>query len=294
MQKAPVHCILVLSMVFSPAIPSALPLSFGEGVFALVEFVLSLLPSERLTPAETALLGRVRELTESFGAYIVEAENRDDLLARVDAVLEDPQFHEALLDIFTTYVAEHGFDVFEPFEEVTRRDVASSSLAQALGPAAVPALRQLDANMVEAVRCMKPLRAVLALGAKLGSQGAVSDDPLAFVSSPDVPVPLAEAMLAVLRLHGLLFAAGTLRFRQSSGERWLGLAIAELLAANSRRMLAFVAALTSSDVPVDILPVEERFDLRSLMGTTQAVREAYVRFHTAAERSGEPVFPASS
>ncbi|WP_157759103.1 hypothetical protein [Cystobacter fuscus] len=258
-----------------------------------MEFILSLLPGERLTPAETALLKGVRELTDSFGAYILESENRDDVLTRVDAVLEDPQFHEALLR-FSTQAAEEGFDAVEALDEASGRDIASSRLAHALGPAALPALRQFDAHVIEIARCIKPWLVVLPSGAASGIPANIGDDPLAFVSSPDVPVPMAEALLAMLRLCALLFAAGSVAFKESSAERWLGLAIAELLARNSRRMLAFVAALPGSDVPVSLLPPEERLDLSALAGTARAVREAYVRFNTAAERSGEPVFPASS
>ncbi len=294
MRGATTPCILGPFMSFASAIPAALPLASSGGVFALVEFVLSLLPSERLTAAEEALIERARELTGSFGAYILEAGSRDELLGRVDAVLEDPQFHEAVLHFVSTSMAEQGFDLVEAFDEVAGKDVAASGLAHALGPASVPALRQLDANIVEAFRCVKPLLAAFVPDAEPTAPGVVSDEPLAFISAPEVPVPIARAWLATYRLGALLFAAGALHFGSFSGERWLGLAIAELLAENSRRLLAFVAALTGHDVPVSLLPEEERLDLHGLTGAAQAVREAYERFNTAAERSGEPVFPASS
>jgi hypothetical protein len=177
---------------------------------------------------------------------------------------------------------------------VTDEDVAHLSLAQALGPAAVPYLRQLHRNMIETSRCISRMLAGTPPVVELDIPNVVSDDPLAFISAPSVPVPVAEAVLAGLRFNVLILAAGALRFGPSTSERWLGLAIAELLAGTSRRVLAFMAAMTGTEVPASLLPLEERLDLRGLQRSAQAVREAYMRFNAAAERSGEPVFPTSS
>jgi hypothetical protein len=283
-------------MSHSAALQSSLPLPSGGGLLALVELVLSFLTRERLTPEESALLERVRELAGTFGAYILEAENRDDLLARVDAILEDPQFHAAFLGTFAfaANAIEDFSTVVEELEEMTDEDVAHLSFAQALGPAAVPCLRQLHRTMIETSRCIGRLLAGTPTVVEIDIPDVVSDEPLAFISAPSVPVPVAEALLSGLRFNVLILATGALRFGRSTPERWLGLAVAELLAGTSRRVLAFIAAMTGTEVPASILPPEERLDLRSLQRSAQAVREAYMRFNAAAERSGEPVFPTSS
>lgn len=281
-------------MPHSAAIPSSLPLPSGGGLLALVELVLSFLTRERLTPGERALLERVRELTGTFGAYILEADGRNDLIARVDALLEDPRFHAAYQDAFAAYSIEHFPSIVEELEEMADEDVPNSGLAQALGPAAVPCLRDLHRNLLETSRCVSRLLADTPRPLELGIPRGVGDDPLAFVSAPGVPVPVAEALLAGLRLNALLLAVGALRFHQRTAERWLGLATAELLAGESRRVLALMAALSGSEVPEDLLPPEERLDLCGLQRSAHAVQEAYARFNAAAERSGEPVFPASS
>ena len=294
MLAVPVRCILSMSMSISGAIPSSLPLPSGGGLLALVEFALSFLTRERLTPEERALLERVRELTGTFGAYILEADSREDLLARVDALLEDPQFHAAHRGAFATYSVKNFPAIVKELEEITEKDVPNLGLAQALGPAAVPALIHLHRNVLETSRCLSRLLAGTPLISAFGMPSVVSDDPLAFVSAPDVPVPVAEALLAGLRFNALILAGGALRFQQRTAERWLGLAVAELLAGESRRVLAFMAALTGTEVPASLLSPEERLDLRGLQKSAKAVQEAYMRFNAAAERSGEPVFPASS
>ncbi|KFA92909.1 hypothetical protein [Archangium violaceum] len=259
-----------------------------------MEFVLSFLTRERLTPEERALLERVRELTGTFGTYILEADSRDDLVARVDAVLEDPQFYTAYQGAFAVYSVEHFPTIVAELEEITDEDVANLGFAQALGPAAVPSLRHLHRHLLETSRCISRMFAGTTAMPAFSVPSIVSDDPLAFVSAPDVPPPVAEALLAGLRLNPLSLAVGALRFQQRTAERWLGLAIAELLARESRRVLAFMTALTGTEVPAGILPPEERLDLRGLLKSAQAVQEAYVRFNEAAKRSGEPIFPASS
>lgn len=287
------HRILPLTMTYSTSMTPALSLSSGSGMFALVEFALSALRGARLSPAETALVEAVRGLTDSFGAYIAEAEDREDVLFRVDAVLEDPSFHEALRRLLTLSTHEHGFNVFEAFDAVADKDIASSRMARALGPAAVPALRQFDVNTVELIRCLEVLFATLPVEAQSDALSAVGDDPLAFVSSTEIAVPVADSMLALFRLNALLMASGHFSFVNSSASRWLGLALAEMLAKNSRRALALLVAASGRDVPMSLLPQEERLDMNALNGAALATQAAYAQFNLAAERSGEPIFPAS-
>ncbi|NOK08886.1 hypothetical protein [Corallococcus exercitus] len=292
--------ILPAPMSTSAAIPSAFSLPGGAGLLALVERVFSLVTRERMTAQERALIDQVRELSGSFGAYILEAEDRDDLITRIDAVLGDPRFHAAQRDVWEGDAAGLLPGVAGGFEEALDGEEVPDAMVQALGPASTPFLHDLHRNLSETIRCLEPLlekmppepEASPALETFVGlNEGG---DPLAFISAPEVPVPVAEALLASLRLNVLILVPITLLFQQGSAGPWLKLAIAELLASSSRRSLALTAALSGTEVSVDLLPMDERLDLTGLDRHSKAVQAAYARFNMAAERSGEPVFPSSS
>lgn len=283
-----------MPMSFSTATSSSLPFPSGGGLVALVEFVLSFLTREKLTPEERELLERVRALTGTFGAYILEADDRNDLLARVDAVLEDPQFHTSYRNTVKGHTVAHFRAIAAEIEGIADEDVPHLGMAQALGPAALPHLRQLHRNMVAFTGCVNRLLASAPPSEEFDSSSATSEEPLAFITAPGVPIPVAEALLAGFRLQALFLSVGALRFHQCTAERWLGLAVAELLVQESRRFLAFMVALTGTEVDASLLPPEERLDLHSLQLNAVAVEKAYARFNTVAEQSGEPVFPASS
>ncbi|RKH68152.1 hypothetical protein D7X96_17805 [Corallococcus interemptor] len=289
--------ILPAPMSTSAALPSAFSLPGGAGLLALVERVFSLVARERMTPQERALLEQIHELSGSFGGYILEAEDRDDLINRIDAVIGDPRFHEA-----QQFVGESTRDGLLPegeggFAEGSNEEVSPAVLVQALGPASVPFLHNLHLNLAETMRCLGHLMEKMPpdiAGSLTPDAPNKSEDPLAFINSPSVPVPVAEALLASLRICALVLAPVALLFKQGAAEPWLKLAIAELLASSSRRGLALAAAMSGAEVSVDLLPTDERLDLTGLEQHSKAVQLAYARFNMAAERSGEPVYPSSS
>ncbi|MBZ4330771.1 hypothetical protein [Corallococcus sp. AS-1-12] len=287
-------------MSTSAALPSALSLPSGPGLLALVERVIALVTRERMTAQERAFIEQMRELGGTFGAYVLEAEDRDDLITRIDAVVGDPRFYVAQQNI-------RGGDAFGglpelvgEFEEIVAEDEIPDAMVQALGPASTPFLRDLHRNLSETFRCLVHLMETMPPDAEappavetfvdLNGDG----DPLAFISAPDVPIPVAEALLASMRLNALFLALVALLFKQGAAEPWLKLAISELLASSSKQWLALTAAMSGAEVPVDLLPMDERLDLTGLEQHSKAVQSAYARFNMAAERSGEPVFPSSS
>ncbi|NNC18613.1 hypothetical protein HJC22_23140 [Corallococcus exiguus] len=276
---------------------AALPASFAipslrGGALAFIEFAASLLSRDGLTADERRFIERVQQLTGSFGEYVIEAENRTDLLTRVDAVLEDPRFHREYQGLFGMGFLNILPEAIADLAKLEEEELPQG-LVEALGPAAVPHLRKLHRHMMALGQLLGPL---LASSAHSGADHASSDDsnldPLAFLSAATIPVPLAAAMLSCHRLNVLILAAGAIRFRPNGGQRWLGLALAELMADNSQQMLALFVAITGAEVPTSLLAPEDRLNMRAIGEHARATQDAYMQFNTAAERSGDPVFPA--
>lgn len=293
--------ILPAPMSTSAALPAAFSLPGGAGLLALVEKVFSLVRRERMTAQERTLIEHVQEFSGTFGVYVLEAEDRDDLIARVDAVIGDPRFRVAQQRIWEGGGAELLVEMIgKGFDEALDEALVPDAMEQVLGAASTPFLRDLLLNRLEAFRCLAHLmegaplapEAVPALEALAGVYEG--EEPLAFVSAPEVPIPVAEALLASMRLDALLLAPMTLLFQQAAAQPWLKLAIAELLATSSKRGLALMAAVSGAEVSVELLPMDQRLSLTGLEQHSKAVQAAYARFNMAAERSGEPVYPSSS
>ncbi|CAM3946670.1 hypothetical protein G4177_02075 [Corallococcus sp. ZKHCc1 1396] len=298
--------ILNVPMSTSAVLPSLFSLPTGGGLFALVEVVLSLVKRDRMTAEERALLEHVRGLSGTFGCYILEAENRDDLLARVDAVVEDPGFHVAQHGAEeVSFGISHLPEIADEIEQHSNDDAVPLAMAQVLGASSIPYLRELHRNLAETMRCLGYFLSEVGPDISMsefpdastgegGISAGRSNDPLAFLSDPDVPIPVAEALLASLRLNVLCLSLVALLLHQGVAEPWLKLAIAEILADSSMRGLALMAALSNAQVSTDILPIDERLDPSEFEQHSLAVQAAYKRFNMAAERSGEPVYPSSS
>nr|WP_128794526.1 hypothetical protein [Corallococcus coralloides] len=291
--------ILPTPMSTSVALPSAFSLPAGAGFLALVEWIFSLVARERMTAQERAIIEQVRELSGTFGAYVLEAENREDLITRIDAVLGDPRFHAAQQGVGEGDAVGAFPEMAGGFEQVLEEE-SPDAMVQTLGSASAPFIRDFHRNLAETFRCLGLLLEDMPSDAKaslsLEAAAALNDggDPLAFISAPDVPVRVAEALLASMRLNALLLALVAVLFKQGEAEPWLKLAISELLASSSKSGLALTAAMSGAEVSAELLPMDERLDLTGLEQHSKAVQTAYARFNMAAERSGEPVYPSSS
>ncbi|HEX8701440.1 MAG TPA: hypothetical protein VF815_21615 [Myxococcaceae bacterium] len=271
------------------ALPAPLQtLPWGAGLFAVIKAAFAALKREDLTPEQRAHAARVWEISDTFGSYILEAENREDLLARVDTLIEDPAVHEALREAFGGQRRNAGEldklpTVTSPGEDY------HESFGEALGPAAVPHLRELHRHMLTLVAYLKelqqrepppqrkPKKPREKPAEAPSSEGA---DPLGFLSDPSIPVPMARALLGGVRC--LVFTLAACAAAVHPVESWLGAAIAERWSQEAREMLALFESLLSTDTA------------QALNDRVKAIREAYAHFNADAERSGDPVYPSTS
>ncbi|WP_426744361.1 hypothetical protein VZQ01_22270 [Myxococcus faecalis] len=247
----------------------------------------------RLSANQRAVMEKVLARFQLYGPYLLEATNREDLQARVDTLLEDPRFHDDLR-LFAKLMAAAEIEDYAALLAQGPKKSAPDWI-QALGPAAASALYRTRTYTMEMARCVSVLkhRQRATLATNLPSASEPSKDPLAFLSDAGTPVPVARALLAGTRVNALQTALGAAILHRKSVEPWLGLAIAESLAENSRCFLALLAALTGTELPASILPPEEQLDIRQMVQQGHSLRDAYEHFHADAERSGEPVYPAT-
>ncbi|MBN9680869.1 MULTISPECIES: hypothetical protein [unclassified Corallococcus] len=262
----------------------------------LLEKVFSLVAGDRISAQDRALIEHVRELSGTFGAYVLEAQDRDDLIVRLDQVVGDPQFYLAQMLLMQEVEAPGTLSRRVDGLALESGDVVPQSMVNAMGASSKPYLRDLYRRLPEIMRCFGLfLRQTPHVTETAAAVLQNEDwDPLAFLSAPDVSVPAAEALLAWMRLGVLQLASIALLSHQVVAEPWLKIAIAELLATSSKRSLALLAALSKAEVSVDLLPADERLSPAALDRQVEAVQAAYARFNMAAEQSGEPVFPSAS
>lgn len=277
--------------------PSTLPpLSIdGNIIAAFVERAVSRRSGEQLTAAQRERSAAVRAMAETFGAYVIEAADAEEVRARVDLILEDPAYYQSLVDFIAKMSLSHDELVEALGGSPQIDDFYDSPFARVLGPAAQGPLRALRQDMSAWATCLIEVHNLLPAGAIEESLKVVcSMEPLKFLSDPSVPVPAARALLASLRTTVYTYAAGAAVFR-GYVDGWLGTTLAEEWESEAREYVKFMRDIvipklkgsTSSN------PGEKPKYLE-LDEQGAAVSAAYRRFNSAAERSGEQVFPPTA
>lgn len=273
--------------------------SLGEGLIASIWAALSSLTRESLSAEEHARFEKLKVVLDQFGTYVLDAEEREDVLVRVDALLEDPAFHREFYG--SLGALQQGIRLpgaltggMQPGDV----DVYATLFGKFLGPGAKPYLRDVERCMGIVRQCLAPMfnmtpREELAKATQ-EFVAMCSKEPLWFLNEPKTPVPVARCLLAGFRCDVFAISACQTVVRGRAVEGWLGLAIAENWVEQAREFLALFASFPGSPVPLDVVPLHKRFDPKALDANARAVSAAYARFNADAERSGEPVFPSDT
>jgi hypothetical protein len=271
--------------------------SLGEGLITSIWAALSSLTRESLSVEERARFEKLRGVLDQFGTYVLDAEEREDVLVRVDALLEDPAFHRELYDCLGAMPQSITLPA-TMMGGAQSGDVYATLFGKFLGPGARSSLRDVERSMQAFRECFALMRQTipeeeLTRGVQEFA-ARCSEEPLWFLNEPKMPVPVARCLLAGLRCDVFAISACEAVVRDRGVEGWLGLAIAENWAEQAREFLALFASFPGSPVPLDVVPLHKRFDLKALEANARAVSSAYARFNADAERSGEPVFPSDA
>jgi len=270
--------------------PTALVPAGGRGIIALVQAVLQHLLSPDLTAEERALLDRLKSASSEVGPYVLGAEDREDILARVDTLLDDPAYYQKVLP---SLIGPRPFNnPVRTASDSAVLDLFPTVFGPFLGPAALPHLRDVQRSTGFFMQWLQAVASTVEHEDLVNVVDELAREPLAFVNSPLVPVPVARSLLAEFRNDVFVLSAFDSVFQRRTVEPWLGLALAELWAATMREALVLPASFNRDAVPLDIVPPEKCLDLEALKSAAMLVDLAYSRFNTDAEHSGEPVYPS--
>lgn len=279
------------------ASPSELPpLAFdGNIIAAFVERAVSRRSGDQLTAEQRERRSAVKAMAETFGNYVIEAADAEEVRARVDIVLEDPAYYQALAD-FTEKMALSHDELADALGDSSRiDDFYDSPFARVLGPAAQGPLRGLQQHMSEWGKYLREFYSLLPAGVQEEAVKLLcSTEPLKFLSDPSIPVPVARALLSSLRTTVYSYAAGAAVLR-GYVDGWLGATLAQEWEAEAREFVAFMRDILVPKLKgsTSALP-GERPAYVELDEQAAAVNAAYQRFNSAAERSGEQVFPPTT
>lgn len=251
----------------------------------------------RQSTADEEFLGRVESATERFGRHLLTAQDRDDLRDRVDAVIEDPEFHATLFGLVRRSLDKPGGleDPLAQEPQLSELSEVEEPLRKVCGPASARAIHQGTRYMAEVLRVLhlytRQPGVQEALRSEPGLQAAQS---LAWeiVYNPDIPPQLARGVLAGQRMGALELAMLAALVRGEPLAPWLGLAVAERWLEEAREYLRLLVALTpGAVVSEELLPAEERLDVEALSLSMQQASRAFRELVEAAERAGEPIYP---
>jgi hypothetical protein len=281
-----------MDSVLAPALPALLP---GEGGLLAVLWATvmeHLRRSPSLAEEDSPVARHVKAAAAEFGGYVLEAEERADIVFRVDTLLDDEVFCQRFYGEIDLAAAIRSVTPDSPPRTIPH-DWYVGVFSKALGQAAVPHLRELQRLSAAASEWLRHVVATVPAEAlSSASSQLVTGTPLGFLSS--MPVPVARSLLATLRCDVLALSSASLVFQKRIAAPWLGLSMAELWATELREYLALCASAGGTEIPFDLVPADKRFDLAAVGFSADLTDLAYKQFDAAAERSGEPVFPPFS
>lgn len=238
-----------------------------------------------LSDEEKRLLHLVEFAGATFGAPLLEASDIEDLERRLDEQIERPEMNN-LLGLMT---ASFPAVVFET--PPAAPDVAAAT-ASILGEGLQGLLREgfrLSEAIAMAAGCWTRSQSPSAL--QTVAEQLSANKPLRFLEDPSVPPDVAATWLAGLRANVLMFALMSALISPQRPEPWLLRSIAEQWVHNERLYLRFLASVPEAQVPLDIVPAEERMDLVKLLEQTAGAARQFKALARKAIDSGADVFP---
>lgn len=257
----------------------AVPLDATSGLTSLLKTFLSAVRKPLLSRRERAFLELFRRGTRTFGAPLLHAGDQDDLEARADDVLESEDFAAWRAELAA------GVPTVDVGEEIGWDDDALAvyglGSAQPLRTAltltewTAHAHKQLVAATSAEIAELDP--------ASLAEAQLLAQKPLWFLTDRDIPLPVSRALLAGVYAEVYLLAVLEALHAEHAPAAWLARAIAERWRDNTRELLRLLASYPGVEVPENIIPAGERFDLAALEAEHAARSKA---FDDAFERAG--------
>lgn len=249
-----------------------------------IELILRKIRHALVTDEEKRMLELAEFGAATFGAPLLDAVDLDDLDDRIDDILENSDFSE--FNVRVSASAPAANDDIRPIVPITAKDivdlgiVASEVFAQALNLSS--RVLQFRRQLVNKIELPDPSRTTdIVRGSSIVS----------LCIDKSVPPELGLIFFAWFRsdLCSLAFCEMVMSKRRV--EPWLAMGIARRWLEGVQKYLRLIASFPGVDVPVELVPQNERINLVRLFAEHRAARERMDRFIEEAEASGLPIYP---
>ncbi len=208
-------------------------------------------------------------LIESVGRDLTSAVDRDDLEDRLDASLERSDFVQMNAKLLA------DVDLIPLMNELGREPRRAEWPEDLLGGAAVARLRHME----RLLDVLMPICAELLLSheaQKTAREDATSDAPLAFLGDPSIHPDIKDVLLNFIRAERCYSAILYIVISKRAPAPWLRLSLAEHAAEGFYQYLRLWASVPSMNVPLEVVPAVDRFDLAALK-LNAAVSDIWMR-----------------
>jgi hypothetical protein len=219
--------------------------------------------SRDASPASSALVATMKRAAGEVGAPLLRATSRDDLDDRLEQAIVGPALrrldaeaaHLITIDTLTAIAAPA-----EPPAEMVR--------VLGAGPAGIV----VQSGRLHAAHASVIMQILVEHGpAALGNEEL---DVTAFVTAPGVHSTVKRCVVQGLRSSAALLGIVHAMMEGERPEPWLSLALAEVFRDGLYEYMRYLASLPLH-VPMDLVPLAERFDLRALQHEVEAAESLW-------------------
>ena len=255
--------------------------------------------SETLGKEEIAYLTELVRGAALVGPLVLGAKDRADFDDQMDRVVRLPRFYEAIERVFfgeglSSYTeTPSGFD--------TGRSAADQAalFVDTLGRGALRPLLRGFQYLLAIQHALEPLRRLEPRPEHPDVQSfrrrffrKSQEQPLWFLTDPTMSVEVARAWLNLMDVLACMLAmARVFLASERPPEPWLSLAIVERWESDLYGLLRLVASVPGFDVPDDLVPVRDRYDLQRMEDNAERARLWADRLFAQADQRAEPIWP---
>jgi hypothetical protein len=234
---------------------------------------------------------RLNATASVVGPGLLEATSLDDLDSRIDAALERPD-----VAISLNAVAEATGQLNASTTKPSWPAPGELDFVDVLGEGQRPLLREAERllgalhDAYDSIQILAEQLALVGVTVSLPERPFNEDDPVGFLSDPEIPPAVSSALLGGVVATLSLFA---IYHAQETGRRlepWLAHAIAERFATGLRKHVALLASLPFVTIDPEVVPLAERLDLATIEREHREANLAVERFLRDADGAGQDVY----
>lgn len=236
-----------------------------------------------MSPEIDRLVRAIQFMAEVHGQQILEADDQDDLRARLDQVVADPTFHHENAIIIAN--AKNIPEFFTDGDQVARDPDESvfgagqtalfrrgQGLAQSIAKALGPVLQHDELTDEAAVHVID------------------HNDPLSFIYGWGPPTPVARGLLDGLHATACTTAIARAEIVGRPLARWLARSLLTIWCDALYGYLRLLASLPDVEVPLKVVPASDRIDIHAEVERAQRLKAKMDAAANVARATGEPAF----